>query len=86
MRFGAIRQEAVVFAEFTATPKLNVSRTPTGWGMTVADGIANHLSYLKSERATAYDAEIRVRHWILPKLGSMRVALTKSDIQNCLIG
>jgi hypothetical protein len=31
--------------------------------MAVADAIANHLSYLKSERATAYDA----RHWILPK-------------------
>jgi integrase len=43
-------------------------------GLTVGEAIANYIRYLASQKATAYDAEMRARKWILPTLGSLKLS------------
>jgi integrase len=58
---------------------------PRPGGMTVKDAIADYVSWLRDNRATAYDAERRAKVWITPKLGSKRIGeLTTADIDRWL--
>lgn len=52
---------------------------------TVADAVADYVSYLKTHRKGAHDAELKLNAYVVPQLGTRRVAdLTPTDLDQWL--
>jgi integrase len=64
-----------------AQSKALAQKRPAG-SLTVADAIADYITYLRAEKKSANDAEARARKLILPELGKLRVTdLTAARIR-----